>query len=90
MTQVGDCFALLIEFYHGQKNYDAAYKLIENMRSRQIVLHPYLEQVRLGTSEASACSREGGHPAQRLEHDTPLARCHRSPPLTNAPRQPLD
>ena len=69
---MGDCFALLIEFYHGQKNYDAAYKLIENMRSRQIVLHPYLEQVRLGTSEASACSREGGHPAQRLEHDTPL------------------
>mmetsp|Transcript_83931 Transcript_83931/g.237404 ORF Transcript_83931/g.237404 Transcript_83931/m.237404 type:complete len:1469 (+) Transcript_83931:229-4635(+) len=42
--RVGDCFALLIEFYHGQKNYDAAYKLIENMRSRQIVLHPYLEQ----------------------------------------------
>merc|ERR1711998_35764 len=42
--RVGDCFALLIEFYHGQKNFDAAYKLIENMRSRQIVLHPYLEQ----------------------------------------------
>jgi len=42
--RVGDCYALLVEFYHGQGNYDAAYRLIESMRARQIVLHPYLEQ----------------------------------------------
>jgi len=42
--RVGDCYALLVEFYYGQANYEASYKLIESMRSRHIVLHPYLEQ----------------------------------------------
>jgi len=42
--RVGDCFALLIEFYHSQKHFEEAYKLIESMRTRRIILHPYLEQ----------------------------------------------
>jgi len=41
--RIGDCFALLVEFYHSSKNYDGAYKLLQDMRQRQIVLNPYLE-----------------------------------------------
>jgi intraflagellar transport protein 140 len=41
--RVGDCFALLVEFYHSHKNYEAAFKLLQDMRQRQIVLNPYLE-----------------------------------------------
>lgn len=42
--RVGDCYALLVEFYVGQKNFEAAYKLLQDMRTRQIVLNPYLEE----------------------------------------------
>lgn len=42
--RVGDAYALLIEFYVGGRNFDAAFKLLEDMRQRRIVLNPYLEQ----------------------------------------------
>eukprot|EP00698_Gefionella_okellyi_P002980 TRINITY_DN12813_c0_g1_i1.p1 TRINITY_DN12813_c0_g1~~TRINITY_DN12813_c0_g1_i1.p1 ORF type:complete len:1394 (-),score=371.65 TRINITY_DN12813_c0_g1_i1:33-4172(-) len=42
-VRVGDVFALLIEFYYAQNNMQQAYKLIEEMRARQIVLGPYLD-----------------------------------------------
>ena len=41
--RVGDCYALLIEYYHGTGNFQDAFDLMEQMRSRGIVLHPYLE-----------------------------------------------
>jgi len=43
-VRVGDIFALLIEFYWAQGNYQEAYGLIEKMRDRSIVLSYYLEQ----------------------------------------------
>jgi len=42
--RVGDAYALLIEFYVGTQNFQAAYELLQGMRSRRIVLNPYLEQ----------------------------------------------
>jgi intraflagellar transport protein 140 len=41
--RVGDVYALLIEYYHGQRNFQQAYNLIERMRSSNIVLSPYLD-----------------------------------------------
>lgn len=38
--RVGDAYALLIEYYVSNRNYEAAYKLLQDMRSRQIVLSP--------------------------------------------------
>jgi len=42
--RVGDVFALMIEHWYGQRNAAQAYKLVEQMRSRNIVLGPYLDQ----------------------------------------------
>jgi len=42
--RVGDGFALLIEFYYAQRNMEQAYRLIEKMRERHIILNPYLDQ----------------------------------------------
>ena len=42
-VRVGDVYALLVEFYTGQKQYDQAYQLIERMRDAQIILSYYLE-----------------------------------------------
>merc|ERR1719453_1718019 len=42
--RVGDGFALLIEFYYAQRNFEQAYRLIEKMRERHIILNPYLDQ----------------------------------------------
>ena len=41
--RVGDCFALLIEYYYGEKRMDDAFYMMENMKDRGIVLKPYLE-----------------------------------------------
>ena len=38
--RVGDAYALLIEYYVSNRNFEAAYKLLQDMRSRQIVLNP--------------------------------------------------
>jgi len=42
--RVGDCFALLVEFYYAQGVMKEAYRLIQMMRERRIILNPYLEQ----------------------------------------------
>ena len=47
--RVGDCYALLIEFYYSstpqkQPNWTAAYELIQEMKHRKIGLDPYLEK----------------------------------------------
>ena len=38
VAQVGDVFALLVEYYHSQQNMQQAYMLIEKMRGRNIIL----------------------------------------------------
>mmetsp|Transcript_17764 Transcript_17764/g.41776 ORF Transcript_17764/g.41776 Transcript_17764/m.41776 type:complete len:1379 (+) Transcript_17764:96-4232(+) len=43
--RVGDVFALLIEWYYTQGNYQQAYQLTEKMRERHIILGPYLDQM---------------------------------------------
>mmetsp|Transcript_30722 Transcript_30722/g.68056 ORF Transcript_30722/g.68056 Transcript_30722/m.68056 type:complete len:1411 (+) Transcript_30722:34-4266(+) len=42
--RVGDVFALMIEYWYEQRNALEAYKLIEQMRGRNIILSPYLDQ----------------------------------------------
>ena len=59
--RVGDVFALLIEFYYSQRQMQQAYELIENMRSRNIVLSPYLDQAMVNTVyEAVGVAPAGG------------------------------
>lgn len=41
--RVGDVFAVLVEFYYSQNNNEQAYRLIENMRQRGILLAPFLD-----------------------------------------------
>eukprot|EP00951_Prasinocladus_malaysianus_P006380 scaffold45330_cov45-Prasinocladus_malaysianus.AAC.1 len=41
--RIGDVFAMLIEHWHGQRNMEQAYQLIEKMRARNIILSPYLD-----------------------------------------------
>ena len=41
---MGDVFALMIEHWYEQRNAAQAYKLVEQMRSRNIILSPYLDQ----------------------------------------------
>ena len=43
-VQIGDVFAVLIEFYYSMKNFEQCYQLIERMRQKRIVLGPYLDQ----------------------------------------------
>jgi hypothetical protein len=40
-VQVGDVFALLIEFYYSEQSFEQAYQMIEKMRQRRILLGPY-------------------------------------------------
>lgn len=42
-VQIGDVFALLIYYFHQQRNWGQAHKLIEEMRTRGIQLEPFLE-----------------------------------------------
>lgn len=41
--RVGDVFAVLVEYYYMQRNMEQAFRLIENMRQRGIVLAPFLD-----------------------------------------------
>ena len=43
-VQIGDVFAVLIEFYYSMQNFEQCYQLIERMRQKRIVLGPYLDQ----------------------------------------------
>jgi len=42
--RVGDVFALLIEYYHGQQQMQQAYEIIKRMQNGNIILAPYLDQ----------------------------------------------
>ena len=41
--RIGDVYALMVEYYYEQRNALEAYKLIEGMRRRAIILSPYLD-----------------------------------------------
>ncbi|CAM6098880.1 unnamed protein product [Calypogeia fissa] len=41
-VQIGDLYALMIEFYYSQGNMEQAYQLIEKMRASNISLGPYI------------------------------------------------
>jgi len=47
--QVGDVFALLIEFFFSEQDFQQCYQLIEKMRQRRILLGPYLDQSMVDT-----------------------------------------
>jgi intraflagellar transport protein 140 len=47
--RVGDVFALLIEYYYKINDYQKAFSLIEQMRDRNIILSPYLDQTMTDT-----------------------------------------
>ncbi|MDE0777936.1 MAG: hypothetical protein OSB43_16795, partial [Nocardioides sp.] len=40
-----DCYALLFEYYHGDKRMDDAWAMMEQMKDRNILLKPYLDLV---------------------------------------------
>ena len=42
--RVGDAYALLVEYHFKANNAHDAFALVQQMRQRRIVLHPYLEQ----------------------------------------------
>merc|ERR1719440_1570777 len=43
-VRVGDVFAQLVEHYAGEGNYPEAHRAVEQMRSRDIILTPYLDR----------------------------------------------
>ena len=47
--RIGDVYALLVEFYYAQRNMEQAFRLIENMRQRGIVLAPFLDSDLINT-----------------------------------------
>ena len=53
--RVGDVYALMVEWFHSQGQFDQAYSLIEKMVGRSIVLAPYLDQEMVG----AICSSMG-------------------------------
>lgn len=42
-VRAGDIFALMIEYWYSQSNMQQAYQLIEAMRSRGIIISPYVD-----------------------------------------------
>lgn len=60
--RVGDCFALLIDHHYRARNMDEAYRLVEKMQQRSIVLDPYLDSTMLNEiySAAGVSSQQGG------------------------------
>lgn len=42
--RIGDVYAQLIEYYYSKENYQQAYQLLSKMRSKGIILNPYLDQ----------------------------------------------
>jgi pentatricopeptide repeat protein len=41
--RVGDVYAVLVEYFYMQRNMEQAFRLIESMRQRGIVLAPFLD-----------------------------------------------
>jgi len=46
-VRIGDIFAQLVEHYHDTQNFQEAYRCVEQMRQRNIVLTPYVDQAQL-------------------------------------------
>ena len=63
--RVGDVFALMIEYWYEQRNAAQAYKLVEQMRSRNIILSPYLDQRMLEDIYKVGVCGGGGRAATR-------------------------
>ena len=42
--RVGDVYALMVEWFYSQQQMEQAHNLVEKMRSRGIILSPYLDQ----------------------------------------------
>jgi intraflagellar transport protein 140 len=66
--RVGDVFALLIEYYYKISDYQKAFGLIEQMRDRNIILSPYLDQTMTDTifkevGESAESMRGGKEPS---------------------------
>ena len=47
--RVGDVYALMVEWCYSQQQMEQAYTLIEKMRSRSIILSPYLDHEMVST-----------------------------------------
>ena len=47
--RIGDVFALMVEWCYSQQQMEQAYTLIEKMRSRSIILSPYLDHEMVST-----------------------------------------
>ena len=41
--RAGDCLAMLVEHYHGQRQSTEAFHYLQEMEARRIQLHPYLD-----------------------------------------------
>ena len=42
-VRIGDVYALMVEYWYEQRNPQEAYKLVEQMRGRGIIVNPYLD-----------------------------------------------
>jgi intraflagellar transport protein 140 len=63
--RVGDVFALLVEFSYSQRNLEQAYRYIEKMRARRIILSPFLEQSMVeAVYAAMGVPAPGGEPGE--------------------------
>jgi hypothetical protein len=41
--RIGDCLAMLIEYYHSTGEFHTAHLYMEEMNNRRIALHPYVD-----------------------------------------------
>ena len=41
--RVGDCLAMLVEHLHSKRDLEGAYRYMQEMESRKIAIHPYLD-----------------------------------------------
>eukprot|EP00873_Tetraselmis_striata_P011387 jgi/Tetstr1/431651/TSEL_021180.t1 len=64
--RIGDVYALLVEYWHAQRNMEQAYALIEKMRGQRIILSPYLDNQMV--AEVYRAMGIAANPAQ-AEHD---------------------
>lgn len=73
-VRTGDVFAQITEHYCSTQQWQDAYRMIERMRERQIVLSPYLDRAMIEEihkacgvpppEEAAAQAQEGAHPEE--------------------------
>lgn len=55
--RAGDCLAMLVEYYHGQRRMEDAYQYLQEMEQRRIQPHPYLDaEVQLYCNSVACCA----------------------------------